>query len=88
MCVQVADLHQLIPTEFLDVGGGVLHNISYTMAILEGLPMNTVVASQIGFMLGTAHACVVCARRHRWCTFAWPASYVRSWRVARAPSCL
>ena len=33
---KVVDLHALTPTSFLEVGGGTCHNISYTMAMLEG----------------------------------------------------
>ena len=50
---QVADLQALTPTAFLEIGGGTCHNISYTMALLEGLPMDLVIVAQVGFMFGT-----------------------------------
>ncbi len=50
--LQVVDLHSLLPTVFLEIGGGTCHIISYTTAVSTGLPTNVVVVSQVGVMFG------------------------------------
>lgn len=51
---KVVDLNALTPTSFLDVGGGVLHGLPYTSALLEGVPLDAVVVSRVGYMLEQA----------------------------------
>ena len=59
---QVADLQALTPTAFLEIGGGTCHNISYTMALLEGLPMDlvTIISSVNGVNTPNVDAVAAC----------------------------
>lgn len=52
--VRVCNLHALIPTQFLEVSGAVLHPLSYMAARNHALPVAGVYVSQPGYMLGRA----------------------------------
>lgn len=52
--VRVCNLHALIPTQFLEVSGAVLHPLSYMAARNHALPISGVYVSQPGYMLGRA----------------------------------
>ena len=48
--LQVADLHELIPSEYLEVGGAVLNPLSYHMARNYAVPAEGVYLANPGFM--------------------------------------
>lgn len=52
--VAVEDLHALSPSEFLEFGGGVLHDMSIHQAYLGAVPVEGVIVSSTGYALKRA----------------------------------
>ncbi len=50
----VQDLHQITPAEYLEIGDGVLHTLSWQMARHMNVPISGVYAANPGYMLGSA----------------------------------
>lgn len=58
--MQVQDLHKSMPDRFLELGGGIAHDVSYQVARSYGIPLNKgVYVSAAGYIFGTAY----CLRR-------------------------
>ncbi|KAI7878048.1 hypothetical protein K492DRAFT_180165 [Lichtheimia hyalospora FSU 10163] len=58
--MQVQDLHESMPHRFLELGGGIAHDVSYQVARSYGIPLNKgVYVSAAGYIFGTAY----CLRR-------------------------
>ena len=54
MPVEVSDLHQVTPAEYISFGGAFLHQTSYQQARHFNVPLNTIYVAQPGYMLGLA----------------------------------
>jgi S1-C subfamily serine protease len=52
--VQVDDLHALSPSTFIEVGGGVIHPLSYQKARHYSIPVEGLFVAHPGYMLGAA----------------------------------
>jgi len=52
--LQVDDLHQITPDEYLQIAGGVLNDFSYQLARQTNLPTRGVYVASPGFMFGNA----------------------------------
>ena len=52
--VQVSDLHQVTPAEYVTFGGTFLHQTSYQQARHFNVPLDTIYVAQPGYMLGLA----------------------------------
>jgi len=52
--IQVQNLHSITPDYFLEVGGGILHALSYQQARNHRLPVGSVYVAAEGYMLGNA----------------------------------
>jgi len=52
--IMVADLHQITPDEFIEIGGGVFNNFSYQLARQTHLAIKGVYVAQPGFMFSNA----------------------------------
>ncbi|KAL2914404.1 hypothetical protein HK105_205971 [Polyrhizophydium stewartii] len=58
----VQDLHSITPSRFLEVGGGILHDLSYQMARSYIVPTGGVFVAGSGYMLGLsgiARRCII-----------------------------
>ncbi|EQC31736.1 hypothetical protein, variant [Saprolegnia diclina VS20] len=58
--VTVQDLHAITPNQFLEVGGCILHSLSYQQARNASLPVGHVYLAQAGHMLMKAHIAQPC----------------------------
>ena len=52
--IEVADLHQVTPSEYIALGGALLHKTSYQLARHFNVPLNTISVAHPGYMLGLA----------------------------------
>eukprot|EP00842_Homolaphlyctis_polyrhiza_P002799 jgi/Hompol1/351/HPOL_002476-RA len=62
MMVTVQDLHSITPSRFLEVGGGILHELSYQMARSYIVPIQGVFVAGAGYMFslsGISKRCVI-----------------------------
>ncbi|DAZ99361.1 TPA: hypothetical protein N0F65_005212 [Lagenidium giganteum] len=58
--VQIQDLHQITPYEYLEIGGGIVHALSYQQARNASLPVGGVYMAQAGHMFVKAHLTQPC----------------------------
>ena len=52
--IEVSNLHDVTPAEYISFGGTVLHQTSYQQARHFNVPLNTIYVAQPGYMLGLA----------------------------------
>ena len=52
--IEVSDLHEVTPREYIAFGGAFLHPTSYQQARHFNVPLNTIYVAQPGYMLGLA----------------------------------
>jgi len=52
--VEVSDLHEVTPAEYISFGGSFLHQTSYQQARHFNVPLSTIYVAQPGYMLGLA----------------------------------
>ncbi len=60
--VRVQDLHAITPSRYLEIGGGVVHDLSYQLAAGYMVPVGSVYVASAGYMMGLAgiaRKCVV-----------------------------
>lgn len=54
--IKVQDLHSITPDRFVEVGGGIVNELSYQLAKSYGIPVGGVYVASAGHMLATASA--------------------------------
>ena len=54
VAIEVANLHEVTPAEYVSFGGTYLHQTSYQQARHFNVPLNTIYVAQPGYMLGLA----------------------------------
>jgi len=52
--LQVADLHAITPSEFIEVGGAILHPLSYQLARQVNMPLRGIYVANAGYLLSRA----------------------------------
>lgn len=52
--IKVQDLHSITPNTFVEVGGGIVHSLSYQMAAGYQVPTGSVFVASSGYMMGLA----------------------------------
>ncbi|KAI8904353.1 hypothetical protein EDD86DRAFT_194776 [Gorgonomyces haynaldii] len=60
--VKIQDLHSITPSSFVEIGGAVVHELSYQMAVSYVVPTGSVFVASAGYMMGLAgiaRKCVV-----------------------------
>ena len=54
LAIEVSDLHEVTPAEYIAFGGSFLHQTSYQQARHFNVPLNTIYLAQPGYMFGLA----------------------------------
>lgn len=52
IALDVQDLNEITPSDYIDVGGALLHDLSYQLARSFNLPIEGVYVARVGYMLG------------------------------------
>lgn len=52
--IVIQDLYSILPSSYVDFGGGVVHNLSYQHAITYRMPVDGIIVSNSGFLLDRA----------------------------------
>jgi PDZ-like domain len=52
--IMVQDLHSITPNRYVEVGGGIVHELSYQMAMGYMVPVGSVFVASAGYMMGLA----------------------------------
>ncbi|KAI8325679.1 trypsin-like serine protease [Martensiomyces pterosporus] len=55
-CIKVQNMHDITPSRFIEVGGGVVNELSYQVARSYGIPVGGVYVASSGHVLGSASA--------------------------------